>query len=168
MEILRPTDFNVEIISQSIVAIAEGAIQWFDIARKVDALANTQFIFVLTRYVDRREENEVADRRAACIVKWYKQETPTFCVSRGGGPAFDTMVEATGDRSFFEQDPRFPTGSTASLSVAQIVNVNDITSEVLSKLREPAPQLIEKIELEVTLLGLDEECLDREKWVLRW
>jgi hypothetical protein len=164
MIILNPADPAVEIVSSGINAITQEAVEWFDTVRSVESLACTQFTFVVSRLVDRRERYEVVDGQQTCFVEWHRRESRSYSYSQGGGAAYDAAVNSLGARSFLEMDPSFPRQPTATLSLAEIFSVEQLTSEILLMLKESSPQLVENVKLRVELFDINENSLNTNEW----
>lgn len=167
MVILTPTDPIIGILSTEIGSRTEDALAWFDTVRHVEQLVNTEFTFVISTLCDARKEIELVNGEPVNVVKWYERNTRTFSFGRGGGRAFDKKIDDLRIRALFETMPDFPHQPTDALPTNQIFKVDDLTADIFLALRDPLPQVIEKIELKVTLFGFDKKCLDKREWSIR-
>lgn len=170
--LLSPAQMNQALLSQTklnaifkqVSTVAQEAIDWFDTARRVDQLASTKFTFTIEHFFDARVIYQ--DGKPTSSFGWYRKDTNRFEVSRGGGPAYDQALNALGTGSMLESDPTFPRQPTASLPVAQIITVNELTEKLFSELKRPVPQKVIKIDLCVQLFDLEENCITTKNWVV--
>ena len=142
------------------------AIAWFDTARHVSELANTEFSFTITRLSDKRIVTTLVNDLPTTTTGWYSEIIDTYTLSRAGGPAYDSLLETLNLRSLMiAQDPDFPTVPTASLPVDMIIKVSDLTTEIFPPLAKiSADDVIDSITLNVRLLDISETCIKSRIW----
>jgi len=154
LEILSPLDPKIYILSGQIRAMAQEAIKWRDDAKQIDGLALTKFDFVMFRFKERRERQDVQEGLQGTVVEWYKEEKGTFNVTRVGGSAF---------KNFGKEISLFPTQTTSLLSPSPIT-VEELVQDILSTIEVGEQQLITSIALNVMLFDIKEKCIGRKEW----
>jgi len=161
MIISTPTDPKVAMLCLQVGDIAKQAIEWFDLARRLDELASVQFIFSISRFLNRRVEGG-----RGLMAEWRYKEENSFLVNRSVGAAYDAIVKTLDDRFIVAIGADLPHPKTESLPIEAIVDVDMLTRDILSDLKKPIDQLIQNIELKVELLDLRDQCLRANTWRL--
>ncbi len=163
--ILTSSDPQINAIVTDLRTMAGEAIAWFDMARRVDALANTVFTFTLTRLTDAKEETKTIDGVSMPVISFYKEDKDNFELSRGGGAAFDRSRET--QSLHFQSLAVIPLYPIASVPVDIIINEDKLVKKVVEALRAIEKQCIQKIELKVELFDINKNQIDTKTWKLR-